>query len=738
MQRKLPFLPGNSFDDHLLRENHAKKQVFNYRNNQAVINDTYAPQEPQELPESTRLLTQKLGSTTLDASMGVGSESETDSSKWLSLDRKVLRFYCYFREGVVESANENSRVRRCVLYYYLEDDTIHVSEPRQDNSGIPQGSLIKRHRIPKPDDPNVFYSIEDLNIGEEVTLYGKTFRIVDCDKFTRDFLEMVGVPVSTPEDYPQDQYTTQRNKLKESMSARIQMTEQDREFKRFMEYTSKGRHCKPSKVEQSAAQQFLKNDRKVLQFYACWDNRVNLYGDFRKFSITYFLSNNQIKIAEILPSNSGRDPFPVFVKKQTITNPTTGRIYTPEDLGIGKKIHVFGRDLLVYDIDSYTQQYYKKNYGQTDFTPIEVEGQKKQKSTVSPPPYNGYGTEEDSLGSWKYLVLKPPKKDIAKYMQFDKVALRFMSQLVTDAPEDRERRFLICFHLADDTLSIFEPPQRNSGIVGGKFLQRCRCKNNDTGKWFEAADFHVGATVRVNNYVFKLLETDDRTLSYMESDPTFDKADISSVIVNIRSRAERNGTRVREAFNRLDREGTGEVSLDELRDLLIGERLTENEQEVITVLRNLPKTSENNVKYSDLLLQLTPQAPQESLNASSTIKVSTFNEESTRVQDTRLRKQFDQIKSNVFDDFKQEVKNRRLLFVDTFRVLSDRSTDGLIGENEFAKALNSRMQCNYSDIQTRALIACIFPKPNSRLTPVELMKIFEGNSTYGEMREAGT
>jgi hypothetical protein len=50
----------------------------------------------------------------------------------------VLRFFGYFKESVVESAVENWRVRRVVLYYYLEDDSIHVAEPRQDNSGLPQ------------------------------------------------------------------------------------------------------------------------------------------------------------------------------------------------------------------------------------------------------------------------------------------------------------------------------------------------------------------------------------------------------------------------------------------------------------------------------------------------------------------------------------------------------------------------------------------------------------------------
>jgi len=31
----------------------------------------------------------------------------------------------------------------------LSDGTVHVTEPRQENSGIPQGIFIKRQKIPK-------------------------------------------------------------------------------------------------------------------------------------------------------------------------------------------------------------------------------------------------------------------------------------------------------------------------------------------------------------------------------------------------------------------------------------------------------------------------------------------------------------------------------------------------------------------------------------------------------------
>ena len=45
---------------------------------------------------------------------------------------------------------------------------------------------------------------------------------------------------------------------------------------------------------------------------------------------------------------------------------------------------------------------------------ITLKGEKPKKFYQPIPPYNGYGYEEDSLGSVFYLQPKPPKKDIKK------------------------------------------------------------------------------------------------------------------------------------------------------------------------------------------------------------------------------------------------------------------------------------------------------------------------------------
>lgn len=84
------------------------------------------------------------------------------------------------------------------------------------------------------------------------------------------------------------------------------------------------------------------------------------------------------------------------------------------------------------------------------------------------PPYNGFGSEEDSLCYCRDLVPKPPRRDFVKFMEKDRCGLesnvlRFLAKLETNKPIDMDRRFIISYFLADDTMLVFEPPVRNSG-----------------------------------------------------------------------------------------------------------------------------------------------------------------------------------------------------------------------------------------------------------------------------------
>jgi hypothetical protein len=124
--------------------------------------------------------------------------------KWISQDKKVLSFEAYFKETVHESRLEHYRVRRCVIQYFLEDDTIKISEPREENSGMPQGNFLKRGKVVQEGIGGGFVTWRDLKIPGDLSLYGRVFRVTKCDDFTAEFYTTRGYQIGSEEAVPMD------------------------------------------------------------------------------------------------------------------------------------------------------------------------------------------------------------------------------------------------------------------------------------------------------------------------------------------------------------------------------------------------------------------------------------------------------------------------------------------------------------------------------------------------------
>ena len=92
--------------------------------------------------------------------------------------------------------------------------------------------------------------------------------------------------------------------------------------------------------------------------------------------------------------------------------------YEPKDLVCGKLIRVYSRDCLIYNCDQYTKNWYKKHLS-IDQVSVKLQEPEHVRYELVIPPYNGYGNEEDSLGSVYSLDPKPPKKDINKMFAED-------------------------------------------------------------------------------------------------------------------------------------------------------------------------------------------------------------------------------------------------------------------------------------------------------------------------------
>ncbi|XP_054754616.2 EF-hand domain-containing protein 1-like [Lytechinus pictus] len=601
----LPFLPGNTFTDPTQRKYH-RSQSLGYKNGYALPArpEVGIGGEPLEVNQLTLSELDELNNKRPTLTYGQAKQAPPEDfiPAHVAFDKKVLKFNAFYKQTVHESPSEYYRVRPVIIYYYLEDDSISVIEPHIENSGMPQGKLIKRMRLPKNDQGDHWHW-KDLNLDIQVTFYGKVFQITGCDKWTAEYMAMEGIELNAPAPTPADPHTESR-KEKSAIEA----------------FTT------PSTFDK--LKQFLELDRKVLRFFCVWDDRSSMFGEQRPYIIQYYLVDDTVEVREVHEPNDGRDPFPLFLKKQRVpkdrdnvdssfravvmelSNHEIKNWYSPPDFGIGKTVYIYNRPFLIYDADAFTKQYMEQ-LGVSQSGPVQVSMEARKLAKMDLPPYNGFGSYEDSLQSCLSLVPQPPKKDFIKMLENDHKILRFEAVMDSVRPEDKGRRFIISYRLADDMIKIFEPPVRNSGIISGTFLERTRVtkpgSTPENPQFYGPQDLTIGSCLEVFSHRFIITDADDYVLHYLEAHkqdfPGCDKTihsiqatrsmglpskpltlasqkgapmivkrspnDLKQLLAEVKSQLRKdnyiNFTSLTEAFLRYDRDRSGNIDVNELK-----------------------------------------------------------------------------------------------------------------------------------------------------------------------------
>jgi len=602
--KSLPNLPGFTFPE--FKERHHKPQTWNIVNQQRVeIKEGLSHEKPKFVKATRAPEKWRSGSlpdsTTRSVFKGASLMNEqSELPAWDALDRHVLRFQGYFKEAVVETNLENYRVRNVTILYYLEDDTCHVIEPRQDNSGIPQGQLIRRHRFPSPN--GAYLKPEDLEIGSELLIYGKAIIITDCDQFTRMYYEQIGKPQSEPVEAETDPFSMTREALK------VKTAGQPRTYEKvYREVMLGGGHINAD------MQQFLENDKKVLRFYAVMDDVSTPQFERRPFLLLFFLADDQVEIREQYPLNCGRDNFPIFFRKgkmpigaYSVDGPQAQPRKKSEyvhghDFAVGMNVTLLGNyHFYIYDADEFTRQYFREELGTALADKMPVQLPERAVPRAETPPYTGYGSWDDSMASVTHLIPKPPQKDFNKLFVHDGKILRFKAKFSDPKPEDVDRVFVISFHLQDDTLSIHEPPQRNLGIVTGKFLEKSVHLNQITGMLFKAEDLVPGNVIKVYNSEFIILDMDEYTRKLTE-DPNgkHKKFDLESVVQKLRESMRQQFPLVRDIFRRFDSDHQGVLKLSDFKKVLEKFGYFLDMDEIGQIMEHFDKRGDGQVSYNE-------------------------------------------------------------------------------------------------------------------------------------------
>lgn len=602
----IPHLPG--FNYKRKPKNFSKAQTFNYCNGLPIEQKegvTYERAKLVTLQKGTE--TRRLGlmgqTSAMEAYGAPVEMTHTEYPAWDVLDRHVLRFYGYFKEAVIETNLENYRVRQCKIYYYLEDDTCQVNEEKVVNSGMQGGQLIRRHRFPGMD--GGYLRWDQLQVGDDLQIYGRNIRIRDCDAWTRDYYNHQGLHQGMPEPAEQDAFTIS-SMSRANVSAGIPKTAE----RQYREIMLGGGHVNTD------MQQFLEWDRKVLRFNAVMDDLTNPQFERRPFDILFFLADDTVEIREKYPLNSGRDNFPIFFRRGKMPRgavqvlgplvPAKKKedMVSATDLAVGQECQLLGYKFYIYDADDFTRQYFEGELGCTLAERQDVRLPERAVPRPPTPPYTGYGSWDDSMGSVLQLVPSKPRKDMKKLIKYDGQILRFTAKFQDAKPEDADRMLVVNYHLFDDTVSIHEPPVRNAGIITGQFMEKAIHLNQVTGELFKREDMFKGNVIKIYNRAFKLLDCDEYTRKFIQDGGIRRNYDLQGVLENIRESMKQLFPLVRDVFRTMDLDHDGVLTYDEFKLGLEKWGFQLAPEDVIILMKHFDTREDGQVSYNEFCDQL--------------------------------------------------------------------------------------------------------------------------------------
>merc|ERR1711988_2030004 len=123
------------------------------------------------------------------------------------------------------------------------------------------------------------------------------------------------------------------------------------------------------------------------------------------------------------------------------------------------------------------------------------------------------------------------------------------------------------------TIGVYEPPARNSGFMGGKFME-------------------------FRKHRFVLIEADEYTLNYMEN-KKFPSSDVSAIVEKLKEKFRESSVLIRDAFRRFDRDHSGALNMAEFRDALRQFNFDVTDQELITIMRKFDPNGDGSIRYDE-------------------------------------------------------------------------------------------------------------------------------------------
>lgn len=319
--------------------------------------------ESQPLPRHV-YTHQSLRPPTNPNAKSITKKSEPPSVKgagFYMYDKQTLRFY-----GVYDDTHSLYGDKIMVrLHYFLADNKMEVVADTSRNSGRDGLALprLSKNSIPKSDDkfaitnanntilqdgdPVEMYHWRDLFIGEYIQTASIRIRILDADRFTREFYEKAGIPLADKIVLPKIE---SKSYSMEEIMAKSQ-AQSDVKVEKGTGMNSVG----AASGEKKDGQKATLNAGIILRFVARMDKpkREDVH---RVFIIQMYLEDDNIQIMEPPVRNSGFKGG-VFLTKTPVESSVGGRKVQATDLFIGAEIQLLSHKFIIFDADEFTLKY---------------------------------------------------------------------------------------------------------------------------------------------------------------------------------------------------------------------------------------------------------------------------------------------------------------------------------------------------------------------------------------------
>jgi Ca2+-binding EF-hand superfamily protein len=146
---------------------------------------------------------------------------------------------------------------------------------------------------------------------------------------------------------------------------------------------------------------------------------------------------------------------------------------------------------------------------------------------------------------------------------------------------------------------IHEPPQRNLGIVTGRYLEKAVHMNQVTGELFKPSDFYPGAIVKVYNREFEIMDMDEYTRKYVETGDVARKFDLGAVVEKLRESMRQQYPLVRDIFRKFDTDHDGVLTAKEFKEALAKFGFQCSPDEINVIMKHFDARVDGQVSYNE-------------------------------------------------------------------------------------------------------------------------------------------